>query len=98
MKKVTRDVLIETANKLMFELSESEIEELLAVFDSICQQMELIGEIDVVDSVEPMTFPFEVTNSWLREDVAEEPLDRDDALKNASDVTDGQVRLPKVVE
>ena len=36
-------------------------------------------------------------NNYLREDVVEKPLDRDVALKNASDVVDGQIRLPKVV-
>jgi Asp-tRNA(Asn)/Glu-tRNA(Gln) amidotransferase C subunit len=33
----------------------------------------------------------------LREDVAETPLDRDEALKNAGNVQDGQIKLPKVV-
>ena len=37
------------------------------------------------------------TGTDLREDVVEKPLDRDVALKNASDVVDGQIRLPKVV-
>jgi Asp-tRNA(Asn)/Glu-tRNA(Gln) amidotransferase C subunit len=44
-----------------------------------------------------MTFPFACENSFLREDVAETPLDRDEALKNAGNVQDGQIKLPKVV-
>ena len=59
--------------------------------------MKLISEIPGLDELKPMTFPFEVTTSYLRQDVATEPLPRDEALKNASDVVDGQIRLPKVV-
>ena len=44
-----------------------------------------------------MTFPFDVSTTYMREDVVEEPLSNEEALKNASDVKDGQIRLPKVV-
>ena len=97
MKTVTKEVLKEAANKLMFDISEEQTDMLLNEFDIIVKQMELIGDIEGVDDAEPMTFPFDVTNSYLREDVAGEPLNRDDALKNAKDVVDGQIRLPKVV-
>ena len=97
MKTVTKEVLKEAANKLMFDISEEQTDMLLNEFDIIVKQMELIGDIKGVDDAKPMTFPFDVTNSYLREDVAGEPLNRDDALKNAKDVVDGQIRLPKVV-
>lgn len=97
MKEVNYEVLQEAANKLMFNLSKEETERLLQEFQIIIKQMELIGKIPGVDEVEPMTFPFDVTNDYLREDSAAVPLDRDKALKNAKDVVDGQIRLPKVV-
>lgn len=97
MKPVSKSVLKEAAQKLMFEMDEKQYDTLLEEFHTILSQLELIGEIPGVDEVEPMTFPFDVTNSFLREDVVEKPLDRDVALKNASDVVDGQIRLPKVV-
>lgn len=97
MKEVNFEVLQEAANKLMFNLTDEEIERLLKEFQIIIQQMELIGGIKGVDKVEPMTFPFDVTNDYLREDKAAEPLNREEALKNAKDVVDGQIRLPKVV-
>lgn len=97
MKPVNKSVLKEAAQKLMFEMDEKQYDTLLEEFHTILSQLELIGEIPGVDEVEPMTFPFDVTNSFLREDVIEKPLDRDVALKNASDVVDGQIRLPKVV-
>ena len=97
MKKVTKEVLQEAANKLMFDMSDEQYETLLEEFDTINKQMELISRIPGVDETKPMTFPFEITNPFLREDVPETPLDRDEALKNAKDVVDGKISLPKVV-
>ncbi|MCQ2815183.1 MAG: Asp-tRNA(Asn)/Glu-tRNA(Gln) amidotransferase subunit GatC [Bacilli bacterium] len=97
MKPVTKEILKESANKLMFDMSDEQYSALLEEFDTITKQMELISEIPNVDEITPMVFPFDVTNDYLREDVAQESLKRDDALKNAKDVVDGQIRLPKVV-
>ena len=98
MKTVTKEVLKTTANKLMFDMSDEQYDNLVKEFDILSKQMELIGEIDGVDAAEPMTFPYDVTNDYLREDVAAAPESRDEILRNASDVVDGQVRLPKVVK
>ena len=98
MKKVTLEVLIEATNKLMFDMSDEQYQNLLSEFDIILSQMELISEIEGVDEVEPMTFPFEVTNSYLREDVPCTPLSKEEALKNAKDVIDGEIAIPRVVK
>ena len=97
MKPINKELLKVAANKLMFTMDESQYDTLLEEFHTILKQMEVMGTIEGVDDVEPMTFPFDVATSYLREDVIETPLDRDEALKNASDVVDGQIRLPKVV-
>jgi aspartyl/glutamyl-tRNA(Asn/Gln) amidotransferase C subunit len=97
MKKITKETLKIAANKLMFDMSEEEYDVLLEEFETIQAQMSVIATIPGIDDVEPMTFPFEATTSYLREDVPSEPLNRDEALKNAKDVVDGQIRLPKVV-
>lgn len=98
MKEINKETLKTAANKLMFEMSEEQYNNLLNEFDIIISQMELIGKIEGVDNATPMTFPFDVTSTYLREDVATEPLSRDEALKNAKDVVDGQIRLPRVVK
>lgn len=97
MKKITKEVLKEAANKLLFEMSEEQYDTLLEEFEIITKQMELISNIKGVDEAEPMTFPFDVKTTFLREDVPSKPLDRKEALKNAKDVKDGQIKLPKVV-
>ena len=97
MKPINREILKNAANKLMFDMDDKQYDTLLNEFSTILNQMELIGKIPGVDDVEPMTFPYEISTSYLREDVVEVPLEREEALKNASDVVDGQIRLPKVV-
>lgn len=97
MKKVTLDVLKESAHKLLFDMSDDEYKTLLEEFNVITEQMEIISTIKGVDQLEPMTFPFDCSTSYLREDVPSTPLSQEDALKNAHDVVDGQIRLPKVV-
>lgn len=98
MKKITKDILLKCAHNLMFDLTDEELDKLLVEFDIISKQMELIGEIDGVDDSEPMTFPFECTNECLREDVIGQPIDKKELLKNASEVENGQIKLPKVVK
>ncbi len=98
MKNIDKETLKTAANKLMFEMSEEQYNNLLNEFGIITTQMELIGKIEGVDNASPMTFPFDVTSIYLREDEATEPLERDVALKNAKDVVDGQIRLPRVVK
>ena len=97
MKEVNKAVLKDAANKLLFDMSEEEYETLLEEFEIITKQMELISKIEGVDKATPMTFPFDASVTYLREDVPCEPLNRDEVLKNAHDVVDGQIRLPKVV-
>lgn len=97
MKQITKETLKEAATKLMFRLNDDELDALVKEFDIIVKQMQLIGDIPGVDEVEPMTFPFDCTVTYLRDDISTTPVDREEILKNAKDVVDGQIRLPKVI-
>ena len=97
MKPINKDILKEISLKLMFEMKEEQYDTLLKEFDLIIKQMNLIGEIKGVDDVEPMTFPFDVTNDYLREDKVEDNLSQEEALKNSKSIENGQIVLPKVV-
>ena len=97
MKKIDKNTLKKAAEKLMFTMSEDQYDTLLKEFDIFLQQLDIISEIPNVDDAEPMIFPFEVSTSFLREDIADTPLEQKEVLKNASDVEDGKIRLPKVV-
>ena len=98
MKVINKEILKNTAEKLMFEFTDEECDRLVEEFDIIIKQMELIEDIDGVDQAERMTFPFEVSNFYLREDEPTTPMNKEDVLKNAPDVCNGQIRLPKVVK
>ncbi len=97
MIKVDKNKLKELANDLLFDMADEEYSTLLQEFDELIAQMSLLEKIPDVDSVEPMIYPFEVTNNLLREDEPEAPLTREEVLANAPDTFAGQIRLPKVV-
>ncbi|MEG2792837.1 MAG: hypothetical protein RR909_03550 [Bacilli bacterium] len=98
MKEINIDVLKDAANRLYFTMSDEEYATLLEEFKIMIKQMRLIGGIQDIDDVEPMTFPFSVSTSEMREDISSNILATSVALRNATDVKDNQIKLPKVVK
>ena len=97
MKEINLDVLHDAAHRLLFDMSEKEYQTLLEEFGVLTKQMEMIGKIEGLENYAPMTFPFPCEVTYLREDVAEEPLKQEEALRNAGSVFNGEIKLPKVV-
>ena len=95
---LTKEKLKNYANKLMFDMNDEEYETLLKEFDVIEKQMDLIGNIDNISEVEPMTFPFELDNIKLRNDNESRSIEIDDSLSNAGNKKGREVRVPKVVD
>ncbi|MEG2640388.1 MAG: hypothetical protein RSA18_02590 [Bacilli bacterium] len=98
MKEINIDVLKDAANRLYFTMSDEEYATLLEEFKIMIKQMRLIGGIEDIDDVAPMTFPFSVSTSEMREDISSNILATSVALRNATDVKDNQIKLPKVVK
>ena len=98
MKDYNIEVLKDAAKRLLFDMSESEYETLLKEFDIVTKQMNIIGSNRLLDDLEPMSFPFECSTSYLREDIPAEPLSREEALRNSKRKIGGQIKLPKVVQ
>ena len=98
MQKISKEVLKKCANNLMFDMLEEEYDTLLNEFDDLMSQMALIDKIEGLKELTPMTFPFECSTSFLREDEEGEMLDVNEVLSNAKDVSMGQIKLPKVVK
>ena len=98
MKEYNLEVLKDAANRLLFDMSDEEYQTLLNEFDIIVKQMNVIGENKKIDEYAPMTFPFDVYVTYLREDIAATPLSRDEALRNSQHKAGGQIKLPKVVQ
>lgn len=97
MKNYDIKTLKDAANRLLFDMSEDEYQTLFLEFEIVTKQMKIIGENPSIDSYEPMTFPFECSTSFLREDIPSEPQSREEALKNTSRKAGGQIKLPRVV-
>ena len=95
MDKKTLEML---AKKLMFTMNDEEYETLSDEFETILKQMDLIGKIDGIKEVEPLIYPFPISNVNMREDEVVDELDIDDILKNSGDTLYNQVKVPKVVE
>ena len=95
---ITKEKLKSYANKLMFDMNDNEYETLLQEFDVIEQQMDLVANIEGIDNVKPMTFPFDMDYVTLRNDEEINTRDYMDALSNANDVKGREIKVPKVVE
>ena len=95
---VTKDKLKKYANKLMFDMEDKEYETLLKEFEVIESQMELVANLDGIENVKPMTFPFDMDYVTLRCDNESRTIDYKDALSNALDTLDREIKVPKVVE
>ena len=95
---IEKEKLKEYATKLMFDMDDNEYETLQKEFDIILKQMELIGKIENISEVEPMTFPYITYEAELREDEVLDYLTVNEVLANAKYQVNDQVKVPKVVE
>ena len=94
---VTKEKLKDYAARLMFDMDDEGYDRTLKEFETIEKHMALIGEIENIENVEPMTFPYEIYHSTLREDVAKDCLTNDEVLANTSEKKANQIKVPKVV-
>lgn len=95
---IEKEKLKDYARKLMFEMKDEEYTTLQEEFDIILKQMDLIGKIENIKEVEPMTFPYINSYAHLREDVTSETLSTEDIMSNVKEKERNQVKVPKVVE
>lgn len=94
---VTKEKLKDYAAKLMFDMDDAGYDRTLEEFETVEKHMDLIGEIEGIDDVEPMTFPYVIYHASLREDEAKECLTNEEVLANSKEVKANQVKVPKVV-
>ena len=95
---IEKEKLKDYANKLMFDMEDSEYETLQEEFEVILKQMDLIGKIPNISEVEPMTFPYKNEDVNLREDEVKDYLTVGEVLDNTKYQVNDQVKVPKVVE
>ena len=91
------------AHKLMFDMNDLEYETLLKEFDVVLKAaganklaiVKLVKELTGL-GLKPMVLPFPIEVN-LRSDNLVEVLAREDVLKNAKEIENDQVKVPKVV-
>lgn len=94
----TKEIINEYANKLIFDLTDEEANELLEEFDAINRSMEMIDNIPNLDKIEPLHFPQDsIVSNNLRQDNESGNILTKDALKNCGDVLEDVAVVPKVV-
>ena len=94
---VTKEKLKDYAAKLMFDMDDEGYDRTLSEFETVEKHMALIGEIEGIETIEPMTFPYVIYHASLREDEAKECLTNEEVLANAKESKANQVKVPQVV-
>ncbi len=92
----TEQMLLKLARKTMFNISEEEMKPLVEEYNVFMNHVKILEEIDT-EGVEPLAFPYEIETTYLRDDSETRVISREDALSNAKDIKDNQIKVPKVV-
>ena len=85
------------ANKLMFDVTEDEVEDIEKEFDKLEGMLKFYDQINT-DGVEEMIYPFDEETDYFREDREDNVLSQNDVLANAGKVISGHVVVPKVLK
>ncbi|UKS53864.1 glutamyl-tRNA(Gln) amidotransferase subunit C [Mycoplasma feriruminatoris] len=97
MSKFSKEFWKELANDFMFELNETELENLIGVEDKLFDDFKKITSIDTT-GVEPTFYTVDQIHSYLRED---EPITTDcqkQILENAPSKHDDYITIARVVK
>lgn len=96
MARITKENVKHVAHLARLSFGEEELETFTQQLDDIIGFAEQLNELDT-ENVEPTTHVLELSNV-LRDDVTQESLTREEALKNAPKKQNGQVKVPSVLE
>jgi len=94
---VSKDEVYYIANLARLQLKDDEAERLQNDMNKILGYIETLNELDTSD-VKPLEHVTEVVSSSFRKDEAGEPLNHEDALKNAPDADSDYFRVPRVID
>ena len=97
MKKFTKEMVDEYADKLLIGLTEEENKMVLDEFEVIDKNCDIVNKIPGIDKVEPMTHCLDNFIYELREDEILPSDSIEDLLSNCDQVNDREVEVPKVV-
>jgi len=96
MSAISRTEVEHVANLARLQLTEDEAERYTKDLNAILEFAAKLNELDTSD-IEPTSHATDVKNV-MREDVNRPSLPREEALRNAPDQEDGQIKVPAVFE
>lgn len=98
MSKFTKEMVDDYAEKLLIGLTDEENKMVLDEFEAIDKNIDLINKIPNIANISPMTHALDDFTYELREDIAEESIRIEDALRNAGRTDGREIEVPKVVD
>lgn len=93
---ISKDDVLHVANLARLRLTDEEVETYTKQLSDILEFAGKLNELDT-ENVEPTSHSFKVVNV-MREDEERPSVSRKDALRNAPDSEDGQIKVPAVLE
>ena len=97
MGKFTKEMVNDYAEKLLIGLTEEENDMVLSEFDKIDSDINIINEIDGINSVEPMSWCLDDCSCELRDDIVVASISSEEVVKNCDDYRVCEIKIPKVV-
>ena len=97
MSKFTKKLVDKYADDLLIGLTPEENKLVLDEFDSIDASINLINDIPGINDVTPMSHPFDLYETNLRDDEPRASYPIEDILKNCDQVEGREIEVPKVV-
>lgn len=97
MERISKKKVFKLAQQVMLRLTDEEADNIVAEFDTLLKQLDLLDQIDTTH-VKEMIFPFEEPTDFFREDIVDHVLSVEDALYNAPIEEQGYFVIPKVVK
>ncbi|MCD5325364.1 MULTISPECIES: Asp-tRNA(Asn)/Glu-tRNA(Gln) amidotransferase subunit GatC [Pontibacillus] len=96
MSRISKEQVKHVAHLARLHVSEEEAERFTKQLDDIISFAEQLNELDT-EGVEPTTHVQDLKNV-MRKDEPKKWITQEEALKNAPETQDGQIRVPSILE
>jgi aspartyl-tRNA(Asn)/glutamyl-tRNA(Gln) amidotransferase subunit C len=95
VENITKEQVKHVADLARLTITDEEVEKMTEDLQSIINHAEQLNELDTTN-VEPTTHVLDLVNVF-RKDEPKEWITQEEALKNAPDHKDGQIRVPSIL-
>ena len=95
--KITKEEIEHHASKMMINITEKEIKEIINDLEALSLEFDKIDSINGIKDVEPMTHTIDIPECILRSDIPIDSPPIEELFKNATHVNNREIEVPKVV-